>query len=84
MGEMGWAFDGSYAEYVLVPNEQIFPVETDLSWEEFAAVPETYFTAYDSMLQLRLEDGDRVLVRGAASGVGLAFTKLVKAKYPQP
>ena len=31
MGEMGRAFDGSYAEYVLVPNEQIFPVETDLS-----------------------------------------------------
>lgn len=83
MGEMGRAFDGSYAEYVLVPNEQIFPVDTDLSWEEFAAVPETYFTAYGSMLQLRLEDGDRVLVRGAASGVGLTFTKLVKAKYPQ-
>lgn len=31
MGEMGRAFDGSYAQYVLVPNDQIFPVETDLS-----------------------------------------------------
>ncbi|MDO4649851.1 MAG: alcohol dehydrogenase catalytic domain-containing protein, partial [Eubacteriales bacterium] len=28
MGEMGRAFDGSYAEYVLLPNEQIYPVET--------------------------------------------------------
>lgn len=35
------------------------------------------------MLQLRIEDGDRILVRGAASGVGLAFTKLVKAAHPQ-
>ncbi|MBM7643648.1 alcohol dehydrogenase catalytic domain-containing protein [Streptococcus loxodontisalivarius] len=82
MGEMGRAFDGSYAEYVLLPNEQIFPVATDLSWSDFAAVPESYFTAYGSMLQLRLEDGDKVLVRGAASGVGLAFTKLVKAAHP--
>lgn len=30
MGEMGRAFDGSYAEYTLVPNEQIYPIETDL------------------------------------------------------
>lgn len=30
MGEMGRAFDGSYAEYVLVPNRQIYPVNTDL------------------------------------------------------
>ncbi|MGT2829090.1 zinc-binding dehydrogenase [Streptococcus hillyeri] len=83
MGEMGRAFDGSYAEYVLVPNEQIYPVETNLTWEEFAAVPETFFTAYGSMQQLRLEDGDRILVRGASSGVGVAFTKLVKAIFPK-
>ena len=30
MGEMGRAFDGSYAEYVLLPNEQIYPIHTDL------------------------------------------------------
>lgn len=83
MGEMGRAFDGGYAEYALLPNDQIFPVETDLSWEAFAAVPETFYTAYGSMLQLRLEADDVVLVRGAASGVGISFTKLVKAAFPQ-
>lgn len=39
MGEMGRAFDGSYAEYVLLPNEQIYPVESTLSWANLAAIP---------------------------------------------
>ena len=46
MGEMGRAFDGGYAQYVLLPNEQIYPVRSSLAWEEFAAVPETGYTAY--------------------------------------
>lgn len=49
MGEMGRAFDGSYAEYVLLPNDQIYTVETNLTWTELAAVPETYYTALGSM-----------------------------------
>lgn len=83
MGEMGRAFDGSYAQYVLVPNEQIFPVKTSLSWADFAAVPETFFTAYGSLKQLQLRDQDRVLVRAASSGVGVAFAKLAKAIHPE-
>lgn len=102
MGEMGRAFDGSYEEYVLLPNRQIYPVETDLQWELLAAVPETYFTAYSSLKNLRL-DGDpaddfsggserrsskgsgmqkcEILVRGGTSGVGIAFTRLVKSEW---
>lgn len=45
MGEMGRAFDGSYAEYVLVPNDQVYSVTTDLDWATLATVPETYYTA---------------------------------------
>ena len=82
MGEMGRAFDGSYAEYALLPNDQIYTVETDLPIETLAAFPETYYTAYGSMLNLKIREGDSVLVRGATSGVGIAFMKLVKAKYP--
>lgn len=82
MGEMGRAFDGSYAEYVLLPNEQIYPVRTSLSWEKLAAVSETYYTAYGSLLNLQLNEKDTVLVRGASSGVGIAFLKLVNALYP--
>lgn len=82
MGEMGRAFDGGYAEYTLLPNGQLYPIETDMPTELLAAFPETYFTAYGSMLNLNLRGSESVLVRGATSGVGVAFMKLVKAKYP--
>lgn len=83
MGEMGRQFDGSYAEYVLLPNEQIYPVTTNLDWATLATLPETYYTAYGSLLNLRIQSGDKVLVRGGTSGVGTAFVNLVKAKNPQ-
>lgn len=82
MGEMGRAFDGSYAEYVLLPNEQIYPVHTDMDWTTLAAIPETYYTAFGSLQQLRIALQDRVLVRGAGSGVGVAFAQLLKARFP--
>ena len=82
MGGMGRAFDGSYAEYVLLPNEQIYPVHTDLDWKTLAAIPETYYTAFGSLQQLRIAPQDRVLVRGAGSGVGIAFAQLLKAQFP--
>ena len=82
MGEMGRAYDGGYAEYVLLPNEQIYPVSTSLSWEELAAVPETFYTAYGAFLNLKITADSSVMVRGASSGVGIAFLKLVKGKYP--
>lgn len=83
MGEMGRAFDGSYAEYTLLPNNQITPIQTDLDWATLAAIPETYYTAFGSMNNLKIEPTDHVLVRGGTSGVGIAFTKLLKARYPQ-
>lgn len=82
MGEMGRAFDGSYAEYVLLPNDQIYPIETNLSWECAAAVPETFYTAYLSLENLRISSGSKVLVRGGTSGVGVAFLRLLKAGCP--
>jgi len=81
-GGMGRQYDGSYAEYVLTRNEAIYPVTTQLSWEELAAVPETFFTAYGSLLNLKLAANDRLLIRGGTSGVGVAATKLAKAMQP--
>lgn len=83
MGEMGRAFDGSYAEYALLPNKQLYPIKTELDWATLAAIPETYYTAFGSLLNLQINKNDSVLVRGGTSGVGIAFTKLIKAKYPQ-
>ena len=52
MGGMGRIFYGSYAEYALLPVSHVFPVESDLSWEEMAAIPETYFTAQFVILRI--------------------------------
>lgn len=82
MGEMGRDFDGGYAEFCLLPNEQVHPIETGLGWERMAAVPETYYTAYLSMRNLRISDRQRILVRGGTSGVGVAFVRLVRAGFP--
>lgn len=82
MGEMGRAFDGSYAEYVLVPNTQIYLLDSELSWEKLAAIPETYYTAYGSFKNLQIKATDKVLVRGASSGVGIACLQLLKGKHP--
>lgn len=83
MGEMGRVFDGSYAEYVLLPNQQVYPITSSLSWTDLAAVPETYYTAFGAFKNLKIESQDRILIRGASSGVGLAFLRLVKAQFPQ-
>lgn len=80
MGGMGRSFNGSYEEYALLPRDHVFKVETDLSWIELAAIPETYFTAYGSLSQcLLLQKGDTLLVRGATSTVGQAAIQLGKA-----
>ncbi|MFT8411694.1 MAG: zinc-binding dehydrogenase [Schleiferilactobacillus perolens] len=79
MGEMGRAFDGGYAEYVLLPNDQIYPIETTLSWADLAAVPETYYTAWGIVRSLQIRTGDRILIRAATSGVGVAVYKLIQA-----
>ena len=80
MGGMGRSFNGSYAEYALLPTENVFRVETDLDWVSLAAIPETYFTAYGSLTEcLMLGRGDTLLVRGATSTVGQAAIQLAKA-----
>lgn len=80
MGGMGRSFNGSYAEYTLLPCGNVFKVETALDWISLAAIPETYFTAYGSLFEcLLLQKGDTLLVRGATSTVGLAAIQLAKA-----
>lgn len=83
MGEMGRDFDGGYAEYVLVPNQQVYPVTTSLDLDSLIALPETYHTAFGAYRNLKIENGDRILVRAATSGVGIAFAKLLKGQFPE-
>ncbi|MCR9142869.1 MAG: zinc-binding alcohol dehydrogenase family protein [bacterium] len=80
MGGMGRQFDGSYAEYTVVPAGQVLAIDTDLSWERFAALPEMFQTARGSLKQaLRVTSGKSILVRGGTSSVGLAAISLAKS-----
>ena len=80
MGGMGRSFNGSYAQYALLPVSHVFPVETELSWTEMAAVPETYFTAWGSLFEcLQLSKDDTLLVRGGTCALGYAAIRLAKA-----
>ncbi|MGN9910165.1 zinc-binding dehydrogenase [Phytohabitans sp. LJ34] len=76
MGEMGRAFDGGYAEYVLLPNPLLMPVTTTLPWEVLAALPETYLTAQGALDALDLRPGGRLLIRGGTSSVGMAAASI--------
>ena len=80
MGGMGRSFNGSYAEYALLPVHHVFPVTSSLSWPEMAAVPETYFTAWGSLFQcLKLNRNDVLLVRGATCALGYASIQIARA-----
>lgn len=79
MGGMGRSFNGSYAEYALLPERHVFSIEVDLPWEVAAAVPETYFTAWGSLFEcLQLRKEDTLLVRGGTCALGCAAIQLAK------
>ena len=85
MGGMGRSFNGTYEEYTLLPEKNVFKVnekiKNNLSIEEIASIPETYFTAYGSLFEsLNLKENETILIRGGTSTVGLAACKLAKAK----
>ena len=80
MGGMGRSFNGSYAEYALLPGSHVFPIESNLDWDELAAIPETFYTAYGSLrLSLQLTPDDTLLIRGGSSTVGISALQLAKA-----
>ncbi|RAO69992.1 uncharacterized protein BHQ10_006004 [Talaromyces amestolkiae] len=77
MGGMGRNRPGSYGEFVNIPLTNVIPVETTLSWEEFAALPEVYSTAYSCLFTvLDLQPGESLLIRGATSTLGQAALHL--------
>jgi len=79
MGGMGRQFDGSYAEYVLVPKANVFPLQTDLEWDSLAALPEMLQTVHGSLhTGLEIDRAQSLLVRGATSSIG--FTAMALAK----
>src|SRR5262252_9883250 len=81
LGGMGRTRNGSYAELVTVPDSNVVPVATSLSWTDLVALPEVYATAWAGLHQnLGLRPGQTVLVRGATSSLGQAAVN-VAAEY---
>jgi len=73
MGGLGRTINGSYAEYTRVPVGNVALMESDLSWAELAAIPESYATAWTCLFRnLELQAGQRLVIRGATSAFGQA------------
>ena len=70
---------GGYAEKVAVRERDVFAMPGDWSFEEGAAFPVVYGTAYASLISFgNLRAGERLLVQAAAGGVGIAATQIGK------
>jgi NADPH2:quinone reductase len=81
MGGMGRHFDGSYAEYTLVPKEIVIPFVSKLPWETLGAIPEMFQTVSGSLNQaLEIQKGEILLIRGGTSSIGMLALQLAKAK----
>jgi len=73
MGGMGRTINGSYAEATRVPTTNVVPIKTDLPWEELAAIPESYATAWACLHgNLMRVAGQTLLIRVATSALGQA------------
>lgn len=88
MGVTGWRpgdrvcallSGGGYAERVAVPAHMLIPVPRRWSYEQAAAVPEVFLTAYVNLfMEAGLAAGETILMHGGAGGVGTAAIQLVR------
>ncbi len=77
MGGMGRQFNGSYAEYTLVPHKCVFALRTRLPWEKLAALPEMLQTTHGSLYTaLEIDRAQSLLIRGGTSSIGMAALAL--------
>jgi synaptic vesicle membrane protein VAT-1 len=71
----------AYAEWVAVPTNTVYRLPAGMPFEDAAAFPVNYLTAYHSMFTMgNLQPGDRILIHGAAGGVGIAAVQLARAR----
>jgi crotonyl-CoA carboxylase/reductase len=78
-----WGYEttwGSFAQFTKVQAQQLLPRPQNLTWEEAASYGLVYFTAYRMLIdQCEMQTGDRVLIWGAAGGLGVFAVQLCRA-----
>lgn len=76
---LGENTQGGYAEYLVVPRQNLLPYPGALSFAEAAAVPLTFLTAWQMMVRkAQVRPGELVLIHGAGSGVSVAGIQICK------
>lgn len=76
---VGWCRFGGYAEIVSARERDLIALPADWSFEEGAAFPVVYGTAYAALVSFgNLRAGERLLIQAAAGGVGIASTQIAK------
>jgi len=76
MGIIGGA---GHAEFLCVHEREAMPAPSSLSWEEIAAIPEAFLTAYDALFnRLELRAGETLLIHAVGSGVGTAAVQIAR------
>jgi alcohol dehydrogenase len=80
-GSMG--SNGTYAEYIAVPDSIVAVKPGSLSFQQAAALPSVGLTALQCLNRMKLRPADTVLITGAAGGVGAMFIKMLLAKQFQ-
>src|ERR1700755_1221882 len=78
-----WGYEttwGSFAQFTRVQAQQLLPKPQNLTWEEAASYGLTYFTAWRMLMtRCNLQAGQRVLIWGAAGGLGVFAVQICKA-----
>ena len=71
----------AYAEWVAVPAASVYRIPAGMAFDAAAAFAVNYLTAYHSMFTMgNLQPGHRILIHGAAGGVGIAAVQLARAR----
>src|SRR3954464_14513384 len=77
-----WGYEttwGSFAQFTKVQAQQLIPKPKNLTWEEAASYGLVYFTAYRMLItRCNIQAGQKVLIWGAAGGLGVFATQLCK------
>lgn len=77
---LGLPDDGTFAQFVKVPSDHVFPKPSHLSYEEAAALPLAALTAYRALVTRgNLQEGETVLIPGVGSGVATVLVQLAAA-----